>query len=350
MFSFFRYIVYSFFLLSNLYNSIKSFEIKCQYSNEGRDQEFNRIKRFVLFPEFILWKHDWRYLHHPNEFIYWISNYYPKQIDSNSVHQYIHHIIQNINEVIDEKIHSIREASVIDQANAHYNFFNYQICPTDDPIATVKDVQSRGTMLIYPVEVIKNKRYRAHGGIVLNYVDNSTTSYIKFNTHHTFLLHNDFQYDPVIYKCNSDESHCMIDLYAVLLHETLHGFGIEHTEHDLPNRRMRAVMHLYSSRVMCHDDIRAIRKVYGFAVKRENAQYDDTCRRDFPLNRLQKRVYKIHQWIVFYIIHIGKRYWKTNDHDSISASIQSDGTPQSYRKQYKGATNAFLWHEDYLIG
>jgi hypothetical protein len=50
---------------------------------------------------------------------------------------------------------------------------------------------------------------------------------MKFNIHHTFLLHQDFLYDPVVYQCNSDETHCFMDLYAVMLHETLHGFGIE---------------------------------------------------------------------------------------------------------------------------
>ncbi len=82
-------------------------------------------------------------------------------------------------------------------------------------------------ILIYPSDIIKEKRYRAHGGIKLNSENNSTTSHMKFNIHRTFLLHHDFQYDPVEYKCNSDETHCFIDLYSVMLHETLYGFGIE---------------------------------------------------------------------------------------------------------------------------
>jgi hypothetical protein len=81
--------------------------------------------------------------------------------------------------------------------------------------------------LIYPRHIIKENRYRAHGGIIFNPKTNSSTSYMKFNIYHRFLLHQDFQYDSVVYKCNSDESDCMMDLYAVMLNETLHGFGIE---------------------------------------------------------------------------------------------------------------------------
>lgn len=404
MFFSFRLVVFYFFVLININESINTFEIKCEYSNKPRDQallsdKINRYKRFVLFPEFKLWMNDWRYLHHPKDFIYWISNYYPKQIDSNHVRSYIHHIINNINQFINYKIVSIREASSIEKANFYYNFFNYEICPTNDPLATTKNVQSIESMFIYPRELIKKNRYRAHGGIIVNPKNNSTTSHMKFNIHHTFLLHQDFQYDPVIYTCNSDESHCIVDLYAVLLHETLHGFGIEvvittrdvreqlfwsrsslittfrlkkisilyfkHTESNLPNKKMLAVMHLYPSRIMCHDDIRAIRKVYGLPVKRQNAKYDDTCRRDFPLNTLQKIMYKTHHWIIFYVFYIApcisfivilmtiiyillrKHCLDRNDNDETS-SIQSDDSEQLYRKQHKSAINAFLWHDDYL--
>jgi hypothetical protein len=221
-----RIVVFFYFFVS-----IKSIEneIKCEYSKIARDQELilNRPKRFVLFPEFKLWINDWRYLNHPKDFIYWISNYYPQQIDSNHVRSYIHHIIHDINQVIHHKISSISEASLVDKANFYYNFFYYEICPTNDPLATIKDVQNIESILIYPRHIIKEKRYRAHGGIILNPKTNSSTSYMKFNIHHRFLLHQDFQYDPVVYKCNSDESHCIMDLYAVMLHETLHGFGIE---------------------------------------------------------------------------------------------------------------------------
>jgi hypothetical protein len=224
-----RYVAFLlFFALINQIESTKDIKIKCEYSSEGRDQgKINRRKRFVLFPEFKLWLNDWRYLNHPKHFLYWISNYYPKKIPTNYVRLYIHHIIDDINQVINHKISSIREASSVYESNFNYNFFNYEICPNDDRLATIKDVENIETMLIYPRNLIKEKRYRAHGGIILNHENNSSRSYIKFNIHHTFLIHQDFQYDPVEYTCNSDESHCILDLYAMMLHETLHGFGIE---------------------------------------------------------------------------------------------------------------------------
>ncbi len=86
----------------NLTKTENKFKIKCEYSSKARDQELiinklNRHKRFVLFPEFKLWLNDWRYLNHPKNILYWISNYYPKQIDSNHIRSYIHHIINDIN-------------------------------------------------------------------------------------------------------------------------------------------------------------------------------------------------------------------------------------------------------------
>jgi len=374
-----------FYLLINQNESInKNFEIKCEYSFEGRDQgKIHRHKRFVLFPEYKLWLNDWRYLNHPKTILYWISNYYPNKIPSNFIQLYIHHIINDINQFINHQISLVREASSPDKANFNYNFFNYEICPKDDRLATIKDVENIETMLIYPANIIKEKRYRAHGGITLNHENNSSRSYMKFNIHHQFLIYQDFQYDPVEYTCNDDESHCIIDLYAMMLHETLHGFGIEvlvffekkkkdlsfifkHTEKNLPNKNMLAVMHLYASRIMCHDDIRAIRMVYGLSVKRENAKYDDTCRRDFPLNKLQKIMKKIHRWIIFYGFGIGssislilfiltmiyiifkRRCLNTNDYD-VRYSMESIDS-QQYKKKHKSAMNAFLWHDDYMNG
>jgi hypothetical protein len=51
--------------------------------------------------------------------------------------------------------------------------------------------------------------------------------------------------------------------------------------------------------MLCHDDIRAIRAIYNSSVVRENAVYDDTCRRDFPMSFLQKLMRFINQCIVF---------------------------------------------------
>jgi cbb3-type cytochrome oxidase subunit 3 len=130
---------------------------------------------------------------------------------------------------------------------------------------------------------------------------------------------------------------------------------------------MLAVMHLYASRIMCHDDIRAIRKVYGLSVKRENAKYDDTCRRDFPLNKLQKIMYKIDRWIIFYGFRIGVSIsfiiflltiiyimWKkrplNRNRYSETSTIQSNDSEQVNHKHYKTTKNAFLWHDDYLNG
>ncbi|CAF4866078.1 unnamed protein product [Rotaria sp. Silwood1] len=365
-----RFFIFYFYLLTNINECKNHNEIKCEYSSVGRDQKLEtnnikRYKRFVLFPEYKLWLNDWRYLNNPNKFIYWITNYYPNKIDSNYVRLYIHHIVNNINKVINNKISSIHQASSIDKANFHFYFYNYEICPSDDSSATTKDVESIGVMLIYPSDVIKQNRYRAHGGILLNKINNSKISYMKFNIHHTFIIHQDFQYDPVEYKCNSDETHCFIDLYSVILHETLHGFGIEHTENNLSNKNIVAVMHLYASRIMCHDDIRAIRKVYGLSVKRINSIYDDTCRRDFPLNSVQKQMIKIHRWIIFYICRIALltsfilflltiiyiifklNYFHRKNNDQLS-SPQSFHSEETYRKRHQTVLNAFLWHNDYL--
>ncbi|CAF0821398.1 unnamed protein product [Rotaria sordida] len=365
-----QFVIFYSFVLTSINECINNNEIKCEYLSIGRDQslitnEIQRHKRFVLFPEYKLWLNDWRYLNHPNKFIYWISNFYPNKIHSNYVQSYIHHIVNNINKFINNKISSIGQATSIDKANFHYNFFNYEICPTDDSLSTTINVQSIESLIIYSRQVIKDNRYRAHGGILLNSINNSTISTMKFNIHHTFLIHQDFQYDPVEYKCNSDGSHCFMDLYAVMLHETLHGFGIEHTEKKLANKNFLAVMHLYASRIMCHDDIRAIRMVYGLSVKRINSIYDDTCRRDFPLNPLQKLINKCHRLIIFYIYRIGlsisfilflltiiyilliKHYLHRNDYDQLS-SPQSIRSQQTYDKIHKPAINAFLWHNDYL--
>lgn len=213
-----------------LIHQINPFPIKCHYSSEAKDQSFieqTRHRRFVLFPEFPLWFNDWRYLNHPKEFLYWISNYYPQLIPTDSIRDYIHLILNDVNQFIDHQIVLIEQAKSPDQSNFNYNFFDYHICPKDDPNAMIDQVQNVETMLIYSEEVVRKNRYRAHGGISINPLDNSSISFMKFNIHHQFILYEDFEYDPVIYTCSSDESHCTIDLYSVMLHETLHGFGIE---------------------------------------------------------------------------------------------------------------------------
>jgi hypothetical protein len=232
MFLFFRFVVSLLIIvLINIIESERSFQIKCFKSSTARDQKLiryttRRSKRFVLFPEFQLWLNDWRYLNKPKDFRYWISNYYPQNIDTNIIRLYIHHIINAINDVIENKISSIREAISADQSNFNYNFFKYEICPSEDPLAS-KDVENAETMLIYPAEIVMENRYRAHGGMSINSGTNSPISQIKFNLHHQFIATLDLQYDPIEYTCTLTEQDCVMDLYAVMLHETLHGFGIE---------------------------------------------------------------------------------------------------------------------------
>lgn len=207
------------------------FPIKCRYSIVGEDQKLVndeiRTKRFVLFPEFQLWLNDWRYIHSPKQIFYWISNYYPQSIPTDTIQLYFHQIINEINQYIHYQIHSVEQAKLANESNLNLNFFDYHLCPDRDPNATIDQVENIETMLIYPSKLIQKNRYRAHGGMSINPQDNSSISYVKFNTYHQFLLHNDSQYDPVIYTCTPDERHCVIDLYSVMLHEILHGFGIE---------------------------------------------------------------------------------------------------------------------------
>lgn len=60
---------------------------------------------------------------------------------------------------------------------------------------------------------------------------------------------------------------------------------------------MESVMYFSNLRFLCHDDVRAIRKVYKYPVKRENNVYDDTCRRDFPMGALQKFMYLLNKYL-----------------------------------------------------
>lgn len=203
---------------------------RCNHQNTPVDQIVNsqtsRKKRFVLFPEFINFLDDWRYINRPKAIFYWIANFYPQKVDTDYLHRYIKEIIRQINVVLDEDI-TIEAATDPGGANFHYNLFDYTKCPTDDlSEATLENVQVLDPLLIYPVELTKKSRYRAHGGIHL--VENDRPiSIIKLNTQQTYLLSDDFVYDPTIYTCDDEANQCEIDLFLVLLHETLHGFGIE---------------------------------------------------------------------------------------------------------------------------
>jgi len=226
-------LIYSFVLFiiincKHLKREVSNYEPKCLNQNTAVDQiiDQTRKKRFVLFPEFINYINDWRYINRPKEFFYWIANFYPNQINTDYLHYYIKHIIQQINTFINNQI-TINTASDPGEANFHFNLFDYTKCPMNDlPKATIDNIKILDQLLIYPVELTRKSRYRAHGGIQI--VENDRPiSTIKLNTQQIFLYSDDFIYDPIIYTCDDNINQCEIDLYWVLLHETLHGFGIE---------------------------------------------------------------------------------------------------------------------------
>jgi hypothetical protein len=219
------------FLIINskrLKRGISNYEPRCLHQNTAVDQiiDQSRRKRFVLFPEFINYLDDWRYINAPKDIFYWIANFYPNKINTNYLHYYIKDIIQQINTVIDNDI-NLFPANDPGEANFHYNLFDYTKCPMDDlPEATLDNIKILNQLLIYPADIARKSRYRAHGGIQI--VENDRPiSTIKLNMQQTFLYSDDFLYDPTIYICDDNTNQCQIDLYWVLLHETLHGFGIE---------------------------------------------------------------------------------------------------------------------------
>jgi hypothetical protein len=187
-----------------------------------------REKRFVLFPEFELYLGDQRYLNRNHEMSYWISNFYPSRISTDYILRCILDIIGQINQVIDKEIIP-QQAEDPGKANFQYLFFDYTVCPTDDvPSAKVDDVKVLDALSIYPVEVTRKSRYRAHGGIYFG-TDDRLISTIKLNMQQTFVEASDWVYDPVLYTCNDTANECEIDTHYVLFHETLHGFAIEVT-------------------------------------------------------------------------------------------------------------------------
>ncbi|CAF2381483.1 unnamed protein product [Rotaria sp. Silwood2] len=357
------------------------YQVKCSQQSTAVDQviQYNkteqaRKKRFVLFPEFVNYKDDWRYINRPQEFVYWIANFYPNRINTSYIHQSINYVIQEINTVIDNDI-TIQEAVDPGEANFHFNFFDYSKCPLDDvPEATIDNVQILDMLYIYSAEITRQSRYRAHGGIHLAENDRAIST-IKFNMQQEFLVSNDFVYDPIIYSCIEETNECEIDLHWALLHETLHGFGIEHTTNAEkpvpPNPHMQSVMHFSTFRMLCHDDIRAIRMVYKFPVKRENAAYDDTCRRDFPMTKLQKSMFLFGRMLmlgllalliaslvtfILTLIYILLRYLcnknslqfeKQTSSISTSSGLTKDKKPM-ISGQRKLKPHAYLWHDEML--
>ena len=190
---------------------------------------FSRRKRFVLFPEFELWLDKWEYLNPATEIYFWIANFYPQMINTSYIERYVRDIFRQVDEVVSKDV-LVEQAANPGQANFHFNFFDYTKCPTNDKDATTEGVQVLEKLYVYPPELVRKSRYRAHGGIHM-LEGNRPVSTIKCNMQQTFLLSEDYVYDSVIYTCDDDEKNeCIIDLYWVLLHETLHGYGIEVSE------------------------------------------------------------------------------------------------------------------------
>jgi hypothetical protein len=119
-------------------------------------------------------------------------------------------------------------------------------------------------------------------------------------------------------------------------------------------------MHFSNFRVLCHDDIRAIRMVYNLAVKRDNAIYDDTCRRDFPMNKLQKLMYLIGRILniifigfliisLFIFILILIRYLSKQKSRQLpinSTIIKDEKVMIKTKRNVK--SHGYLWHDDMI--
>ena len=114
-------------------------------------------------------------------------------------------------------------------------------------------------------------------------------------------------------------------------------------------------MHLYASRIPCHDDIRALRRVYGLKVTRSNAKFDDTCRRDFPMNSLQYRMRQVHRWILLFFAQLAPLissivFLLTSLYLLLRKRTSSlISGPDTSSVQSKSPVNAFLWHDDYFL-
>lgn len=207
----------------------ENYDVKCLNQEKPVDQghsesHTSRKKRFVLFPEFVNYKNDPRYIHAPPHIYYWVANFYPDRLNTDIIHLYIKQIIAQINFALDEKI-TVSLASDPGEANFHFYFFNYALCPTDDTTATVGDNKVVQKLSIYPAQMVQENRYRANGGIFLTEGDKPKSD-IKFNMQQKFLPYDDWTYDSVTYHC-SESNNCEIDFFWSLLHETIHGFGIE---------------------------------------------------------------------------------------------------------------------------
>jgi hypothetical protein len=119
---------------------------------------------------------------------------------------------------------------------------------------------------------------------------------------------------------------------------------------------MQSVMHFSNFRMLCHDDIRAIRSIYNSSVTRENAVYDDTCRRDFPMSFLQKLIRFISQCIIFgFIGFLGLSFLVfilTLIYILIRSKRQSSKVVKNDKPILKTKANnkphGYLWHDDMI--
>ena len=125
-------------------------------------------------------------------------------------------------------------------------------------------------------------------------------------------------------------------------------------------------MHFSNFRTLCHDDIRAIRMIYKYPVTRKNAEYDDTCRRDFPMNKLQKLMYFIGRLIIFsfigfailstialistliYILINQRKPIGLKREISRNSSIVQIKKPVIIQTKKNVKPHGYLWHDDML--
>lgn len=123
-------------------------------------------------------------------------------------------------------------------------------------------------------------------------------------------------------------------------------------------------MHFSYLRFLCHDDIRAIRMIFKLPVIREHVEYDDTCRRDFPMNWLQRLMFRMHRATVALllyaaissavafvgtIIYLLVRLWqrlRSGRGSGRSATVATNPWPTKDKIPIK--RHGYLWHDEML--
>jgi hypothetical protein len=144
-------------------------------------------------------------------------------------------------------------------------------------------------------------------------------------------------------------------------------FYLQHLTNDkqpvLPNKNMKSAMLSLNMRLLCHDDFRAIRMIYNQDVTRDNAQYDDTCRRDFPMMFLQKLMHRLAfvlglvyialaitstSIFVLTLIYLLVRYFTRNTTNSLKTQISTQSVVRQPIKGNKIRTGprGYLHHDE----